>query len=1404
MKSIRKALTLILSAAAVGSFMSASVCAAKMTDIKNHWAKQYIEYGVEHSYINGYEDSTFRPEGLVTRAEFSKMINSAVGITKTSDTVFSDVEKSKWFYDDVRRAVYAGYVSGYSDGRFLPNNKISRQEAAVILYRLAVKGENKKDISTFSDGEKISDWAREAVFSIAGKGYISGDENKRFNPAQSLTRAQAAKLIYEFINNENIHSGSLKLDSTSKNTFSEVIFTDDVESSDKIVLDNCRVFGTLTITGRDTDVVLNAVVANEIILDCDGAVVEIGDDCDIKSITVLKPASITGEGTDNLILSGDELYAGTVELGGDFENVKVEKSVIIRSVDGEIENLDVNNKVNLVIQSGDIENLKVSANAKGSNITLSQNTEVSSAAVNAAVDFHGLGVIESAYNGVSGITYETEPQKVSGKDVSGEKEGELDDPTIAPSNGKTKVNTSADILVRFDSEVYNEDGEKLTATYIKNNVKLRRSTKTGTAVSYNVDISDDNKTITLEPVSTLEKSTKYFVVIDKNTFFDKSGASNDEFSSYFTTVDESVDEDSDADVTFSPKSGEKNVDRDAQIKLTFTKALYRASGSAVSDTYLNSGVIELRKGSASGTTVSFNAEISSTKKIITITPDEMLEADTRYYVIVTANAFADSQKNKIPKKTSYFNTSDALVPTITPENAATGVSTLPDITIEFDEAIVRSNGNSINSSYLMASVIELHKTKATGTDVSFVAKISSDKKTITITPDEELDKNTKYYLIINDGTIKGAKGDSVNEKITAYFTTAASMAPIVTPANGKTGVSTATDIQVYFTEPLFTKGTSTTRKPITVDYLVDNDVIELRRNTNKGALVDCDIEISSDYQTITLIPKTELISDYKYYVLVKSAKLYNESGKYNSAATTYFTTTEILTPEFDPIDGEEDVSVKVTPKVSFDETVYRPGLEELSKTYVLNNVIEFHKDNEDGETVDFTVDIDSADKTITIKPVEALEGGTDYCIVVVAGSLVNSAEAENPKAVVTFTTKDAVGTDVVITPENAQTGVSVLTEVKVAFESKIYRQGGGAVTATYAKENIELRKSSTSGTKIDCDVAVSSDGKTVTLVPKAELLQKTKYYVRVLSNKFQYIDDTKVSSKSSYFTTGDGNPTLSAFVTESVGAASAVFSAYSDTNGTLYISAKPASSNAVTDDFAVVAGKTTEVTLTGLAPKTAYTVTAYVQTAGGVKSTEVTRNITTSDAFEMSVDDVTESGAVVKVKAYEKGSLTLKFSYYDNDAKREKEVEFRTNMLLSANETKTVTLSTLLPDTDYKFTAEYICGANDDVITLTQSITTDKATDRLAINALTVKDKSGEEYEASGEGAEYSAAIGATESVQIKVEAAAGAEIKINGTVVKSGVYSAAIEVDDTTLVVPVEISYNGQKAEYTLTVSIF
>ena len=163
----------------------------------NHWASSDISYLVENKIISGMGDGSFKPEKSITRAEFLKILAVAFPITSTEDAgQFEDVNKNDWYYQYVIKASEAGVVSG--DGRnFRPNDAISRQDAAVMLYRVLanLNVELTEGDSSATDSADISSYALKAVNSLYGAGIINGMGDGTFMPKNNITRAQAAAIV---------------------------------------------------------------------------------------------------------------------------------------------------------------------------------------------------------------------------------------------------------------------------------------------------------------------------------------------------------------------------------------------------------------------------------------------------------------------------------------------------------------------------------------------------------------------------------------------------------------------------------------------------------------------------------------------------------------------------------------------------------------------------------------------------------------------------------------------------------------------------------------------------------------------------------------------------------------------------------------------------------------------------------------------------------------------------------------------------------------------------------------------------------------------------------------------------------------------------------------------------------
>ena len=166
------------------------------------WAKEAIEYLATENVLAGKGDGKFYPNDTVTREEFVKIIVEAFDLLEKNATAnFADIEEGRWSYSHIASAFSAGIITG--DGsNFNPSSQMTRQDMAVVIYRVAQHmGETLPGTpdSSFADQVRIADYAQEAVGVLVGAGIINGTGDNMFTPSGIVTRAQAAKIVYELI-----------------------------------------------------------------------------------------------------------------------------------------------------------------------------------------------------------------------------------------------------------------------------------------------------------------------------------------------------------------------------------------------------------------------------------------------------------------------------------------------------------------------------------------------------------------------------------------------------------------------------------------------------------------------------------------------------------------------------------------------------------------------------------------------------------------------------------------------------------------------------------------------------------------------------------------------------------------------------------------------------------------------------------------------------------------------------------------------------------------------------------------------------------------------------------------------------------------------------------------------------
>lgn len=204
MKQARKLLSFALTVGVVGS-LAVPAIAASYRDVEGHWAKNAIMDLSGRDVISGYQDGYFRPNRLVTRAEFTDMLVRAMGYDREPVRRldrFSDLDRDHWAWDSIQRASAHNLLIGYPDDNFNPDGYITRGEVLRVLAGV-IEGETPDAEKTelilkrFHDAHRLSDELRTPVAKAAG--YRIFRHSKSVNPNQRVTRGEMAVLLDNMI-----------------------------------------------------------------------------------------------------------------------------------------------------------------------------------------------------------------------------------------------------------------------------------------------------------------------------------------------------------------------------------------------------------------------------------------------------------------------------------------------------------------------------------------------------------------------------------------------------------------------------------------------------------------------------------------------------------------------------------------------------------------------------------------------------------------------------------------------------------------------------------------------------------------------------------------------------------------------------------------------------------------------------------------------------------------------------------------------------------------------------------------------------------------------------------------------------------------------------------------------------
>ena len=166
------------------------------------WYYDAVRYAQENGLMSGYGNGNFGPDDQLSRAMLAQILYNKEGRPVVTDSAFDDVADGAWYADAITWAAANGIVSGYGNGKFGPNDNITREQLAVMLWHYVGSPAATDKELHFTDADEASGYALEALRWAVENGIINGYGDGRFDPRGSATRAQVAQMLKNFLENQ--------------------------------------------------------------------------------------------------------------------------------------------------------------------------------------------------------------------------------------------------------------------------------------------------------------------------------------------------------------------------------------------------------------------------------------------------------------------------------------------------------------------------------------------------------------------------------------------------------------------------------------------------------------------------------------------------------------------------------------------------------------------------------------------------------------------------------------------------------------------------------------------------------------------------------------------------------------------------------------------------------------------------------------------------------------------------------------------------------------------------------------------------------------------------------------------------------------------------------------------------
>ena len=929
---------------------------------------------------------------------------------------------------------------------------------------------------------------------------------------------QSGKDNFTHANGTVTFSGSSSQNITSNNNFRNIIINN--PSGVLLANDLTNITSTLTINNGST-------------LDINGQ--------DLTAVTLVNNGNLQLLGSETVNITTMDTDSGTVTYDGsgatglaagdNYFNLIFNQSGT-STLDA---NLDVNGSVS--ISSGTLDastsNYNINVGGDWTNngsfisrsglVTFDNNSDIFAGGTSATKDFNNVtlsGAVGSQSDNIliggnfilSGAgTWYTNCNTMTISGSTTNNSGTISDtltPTVSfdPANSSSTHAASDNIILTFNTAIRKaSDNSDLTDSNVDAHITLKDANSSGSNINFDATIDASDRVITINPSSDLNSSQVVYVAIG-NTVENVCNTALSASSATFTTADSTDPVLSSS----SPADEATAIAVDTNIVLTFNEAVDAESGNII--------IVKSEDGSTVETIDVTDSQVSGSGSTeITINPSVTLDGQTAYHLTIDETAFDDSSSNSYAgisdTTTINFTTADVTAPTVTfnPADSDTGVGRDSNINIEFNEAIVNADTSEITSSNI-ASLIILKDSNSNGSDLAFSATIDTDKKIITIDPNNNFSLGQTVYVSISAVEDASANETSLSSSTFTVTSTGETIATII-PADSSINVLASSNITIGFNTAI--RNLNDTE--ITNDNI--HSLITLKDTDTNGTDIPFTISINTAKKVITINPISDLSSGQNIYVAI-GATVEDAFDNSTTAASSSFTIIDNAVPifTFNPADLDTDVVVSSNIIITFNELIRNINNSTLTDSNV-DSLITLKDEDSSGSNITFNATIDEDKKIITINPTNNFN--SEQVIYLAIAAVEDQAGNATAATNISFTARDSDPPAVSFFPSNSDVNVLRNSDITISFTEVIRNLNDSPITDANIDSLITLKQSNSSGADILFDAVVDSTKENITITPTSNLPLNQVVYVAIGASVEDEWDNAITASSASFTTIDD-------------------------------------------------------------------------------------------------------------------------------------------------------------------------------------------------------------------------------------------------------------------------------------------